>query len=119
MQESTLSTALFIIVIVLAVLLVILSIYMIVAFRRIAITAKKLDYLIEDLSYKAEKSTHVIDSLVKLSHYIDTIDEFIKNDGVKVLTKTEQNKEEALKLLNQLRDFLVKRKLLTTEKTSI
>lgn len=91
---------------VLIVVLIILALYMIVAFRRMAITAKKMDYLTEDFSYKLEKLSPSLDSLIKLSNYIDILDNLIKADGPKIVNKFSQNKDDILKLINQVKDFL-------------
>lgn len=91
---------------VLIVVLIILALYMIIAFRRMAITAKKMDYLTEDFSYKLEKLSPSLDSLIKLSNYIDILDNLIKADGPKIVNKFSQNKDDILKLINQVKDFL-------------
>lgn len=91
---------------ILIVVLIILALYMIVAFRRMAITAKKMDYLTEDFSYKLEKLSPSLDSLIKLSNYIDILDNLIKADGPKIVNKFSQNKDDILKLINQVKDFL-------------
>lgn len=91
---------------VLIVVLIILALYMIIAFRRMGITAKKMDYLTEDFSYKLEKLSPSLDSLIKLSNYIDILDNLIKADGPKIVNKFSQNKDDILKLINQVKDFL-------------
>ncbi|WP_027119412.1 hypothetical protein [[Mycoplasma] testudinis] len=91
---------------VLVVIVIILALYMIVAFRRIGITTKKLDYLVEDLSYKSEKFAPTLDSLIKLANYIETLDGILKADGSKLLGKVSQNKDDILIFINQIRDFL-------------
>ena len=56
-------------------------IYMIIAFRRITIFAKKMDYLIEDVTYKSEKMNDVIDAIVKVSKYINIAETLVKNNA--------------------------------------
>ncbi|MDR3163834.1 MAG: hypothetical protein LBT77_02075 [Mycoplasmataceae bacterium] len=80
--------------------------YMIVAYRRITIVAKKLDYLIEDISYKTELLTPVVDNLVKLSNRNDLVDAFIANKQVSntknsanqaIISRLEKNIEKTSK----------------------
>ena len=54
---------------------------MIIAFRRITIFAKKMDYLIEDVTYKSEKMNDVIDAIVKVSKYINIAETLVKNNA--------------------------------------
>ncbi len=96
-------------VIVLIVLGLVLLVYMIVAFRRMGISAKKLDYLIEDLSYKSEKMAPVVDSLVKLLGYADLLDDAMKTKGIKILNGFLEDKEDLTKVIEQLRELLIAR----------
>lgn len=78
-------------------------IYMIIAFRRITIFAKKMDYLIEDVTYKSEKMNDVIDAIVKVSKYINIAETLVKNnadiinDLLEKKTKQDKFKNEEIK----------------------
>lgn len=85
---------------------IIAFLYMILAFRKITIVSKKVDYLVEDLTYKSEKLNSVVEAVVKLSNYVnvveavvkrnsDTIAKFVKNNAENI-KKHEQNLEQAL-----------------------
>ena len=76
---------------------------MIIAFRRITIFAKKMDYLIEDVTYKSEKMNDVIDAIVKVSKYINIAETLVKNnadiinDLLEKKTKQDKFKNEEIK----------------------
>lgn len=67
--------------------------YIIFAFRRISIVFKKIDYLVEDLTYKSEKLNNVIDVVIKLSSYVDVVEGIIKrnSDVVSKFIKNQKN----------------------------
>lgn len=90
---------------------IIAFLYMILAFRKITIVSKKVDYLVEDLTYKSEKLNSVVEAVVKLSNYVnvveavvkknsDTIAKFIKNNAEHI-KKHEQNLEQTLDYYKQ------------------
>ena len=68
-------------------------IYIIFAFRRILIVFKKIDYLVEDLTYKSEKLNNVVDVVIKLSGYVDVVEGIIKrnSDVVSKFIKNQKN----------------------------
>lgn len=68
-------------------------IYIIFAFRRISIVFKKIDYLVEDLTYKSEKLNNVVDVVIKLSGYVDVVEGIIKrnSDVVSKFIKNQKN----------------------------
>lgn len=55
--------------------------YMILAFRKVIIVSKKLDYLVEDLTYKSEKMNDVVSTITKLSNYLDSAENLVKNNA--------------------------------------
>ncbi len=68
-------------------------IYIIFAFRRVSIVFKKIDYLVEDLTYKSEKLNNVVDVIIKLSGYVDVVEGIIKRnaDVVSKFIKNQKN----------------------------
>ncbi len=70
-------------------------IYFISAFRRISITAKKVDYLVEDLTYKSEMLNATVETVSKVSNYLDTF-EVVANKNIKA----------AIKLVSRNRDTI-------------
>jgi predicted PurR-regulated permease PerM len=80
--------------------------YMIVAYRRIGVVAKKLDYLIEDLTYKTEMLTPTIEALVKLSNYIDLLESFANQNSSSLMRYISNNRESAFKMVDKLKDVV-------------
>lgn len=77
-------------------------IYIIFAFRRISIVFKKIDYLVEDLTYKSEKLNNVVDVVIKLSGYVDVVEGIIKrnSDVVSKFIKNHKNVKTAEQILD-------------------
>ncbi|AOG60757.1 hypothetical protein SHELI_v1c08080 [Spiroplasma helicoides] len=94
-----------ILIIVLVVLAIILVLYTIITLRKVGIAAKKVDYYFEDLTYKSEMLNATVDTVARVSNYIDIFDAFAKRNvktWVKVATK---NKDFMYKMIEKLRDF--------------
>lgn len=62
-----------ILIIVLLCLAIVFCCYGIIAARKVAIAAKKFDYFVEDLTYKSEMLNSTVDTVVKVSNYIDVL----------------------------------------------
>ena len=77
-----------------------------------SISAKKLDYLIEDLSYKSEKISPALDSLINLLNYIDLLDNVVKNEGIKLVNSLLEDKRDLELIVKQLREFINKHRTL-------
>lgn len=69
-------------------------VYVTFVFRKIGIVAKKLDYLIEDLTYKSEKLNPAIDAIVKVSSYLDILESLIKKDSKQITSFIKNNKTQ-------------------------
>ncbi|AUB31985.1 hypothetical protein [Spiroplasma floricola] len=92
-------------IIILLVLAIILSLYTIITLRKVGIAAKKVDYFFEDLTYKSEMLNATVDTVARVTNYIDIFDAFAKRNvksWVKVATK---NKDVVYKLVDKLREF--------------
>ncbi|MDR2823176.1 MAG: hypothetical protein LBV37_01430 [Mycoplasmataceae bacterium] len=87
-------------------ILLIALIYMIIAYRKIGIVAKKIDYLVEDLTYKSEMLTPTIDALVKLSNYIDLFESFINQSSDSFARYVSNNRESSFKFVNKLKEVI-------------
>lgn len=85
-------------------------IYIIFAFRRVSIVFKKIDYLVEDLTYKSEKLNNVVDVVIKLSGYVDVVEGIIKrnSDVISKFIKNQKNIESAESYLENTIDKLDK-----------
>ncbi|MDR0985545.1 MAG: hypothetical protein LBL60_01195 [Mycoplasmataceae bacterium] len=87
-------------------LLLFLIIYMIVAFRKIGIVAKKMDYLVEDLTYKSEMLTPVVEAMIKLSHYVDLFENILVQNEDLVNKFVGGNKKASKQLVSKIKDSI-------------
>lgn len=95
---------------ILVVLGIIVSIYKFIAYRRISIVSKKIDYLVEDLIYKTEYLTPAVEAIVKLSNYIDVVEGVVKQNAESVLKYVTDNKEAAAKISKQIKEVIREKK---------
>lgn len=95
---------------VLASLFIFVLLYLTYTFRKICITTKKLDYLIEDITYKSEMLSPVIDSLIKLSTYVSVIDVAVKKTSGNIEKVVKNNFENIQKFNKQLEKVLLNEK---------
>lgn len=82
------------------------ALFAIVAFRRVAIAAKKIDYLAEDLAYKAEKAAPALDALNRLAGYAELLDGLVKADGARAAMRVGRDKSAVSRLAARIGDLL-------------
>lgn len=87
-------------------LIICLTIYLFFVFRKIAVASKKIDYLIEDITYKSEVLSPMIDSILKLSSYIDVLDIVFKKKSSEISKVIDNNSENIKKFNKQLQKVL-------------
>ncbi len=97
---------LIIIICIAACLFIIVCLYSLILFRRMAIVSKKLDFLIEDLTYKSENIGPFIDSLLKISSYVDVLDVVVKNNINGIKKVVQNNSTNIKKFSKQLEKVL-------------
>ncbi|MBQ0045322.1 MAG: hypothetical protein KBS35_00315 [Mycoplasma sp.] len=102
------NTALIVLVTILVCVAIVLCVYLIITFRKIHIVAKKLDYLVEDLTYKSEQLTPVVDSIVKISNFIDILDSVLKQKSQDLIKQSSGNKESIYKVAKEVKDEIKK-----------
>ncbi|MDR0739700.1 MAG: hypothetical protein LBF00_02390 [Mycoplasmataceae bacterium] len=85
-------------------------IYMIIAYRKIGIVAKKLDYLVEDLTYKSEILTPTVDAIAKIANFIDLFESLINQNTDALKHYVSKNKETTTKFIGKLKDIIGKDK---------
>lgn len=102
------NSALIVLVTILVCVAIILCVYLIITFRKIHIVAKKLDYLVEDLTYKSEQLTPVVDSIVKISNFIDILDSILKQKSQNLIKHISGNKESIYKVAKEVKDEIKK-----------
>ncbi len=97
---------LIIILTIMALLISLLCVYGAIVLRRFLIVMKKVDYLVEDVTYKSETISPILDSLLKVSSYVDVMDDIIKNNAEQIKKVTNDNKVALTKYKNQLEKVL-------------
>ncbi|WP_038648135.1 hypothetical protein [Spiroplasma culicicola] len=105
LASDGLQTTQTVLIIILLVLAILLTLYSIITLRKVGVAAKKVDYFFEDLTYKSEMLNATVDTVARVSNYIDIFDAFAKRNvksWVKVATK---NKDIVYKMVEKLRDF--------------
>ncbi|AUM62943.1 hypothetical protein [Spiroplasma monobiae] len=103
--SNAVNTTQTVMIIVLLALAIILTLYTIITLRKVGIAAKKVDYFFEDLTYKSEMLNATVDTVARVTNYMDIFDAFAKRNvksWVKVATK---NKDVVYKLVDKLREF--------------
>ena len=104
---SGLTTALVIISIIAVSLGIIAIFYIIAASRRRAIFMKKADYLIEDITYKAETLNPTVETIAKVSNYID-IFETVARKNIKSASKLiSRNKDDLYKIADRIKKIAI------------
>ena len=99
---SSLILTLLIISIIAVVFLIVALFYVIASFRRRSITMKKVDYLVEDITYKSEMLTSTVETVSKISNYIDAF-EVVTRKNIKSATKLYfRNKDDIEKVLQRI-----------------
>ncbi|MGL4950282.1 MAG: hypothetical protein ACRC4M_00345 [Mycoplasma sp.] len=85
---------------------ILLAFYAIWVLRRFSIVGKKVDYLVEDITYKSEMLSPLVDSLLKFSSYVDVM-EIIISKNIKTINKVvDNNKSNIEKFKSQLEKAL-------------
>ena len=95
--------ALVIIGIIAALLSIVAMLYLIASSRRKVIFLKKADYLIEDITYKFEMLNPTVETIVKVSNYIDVFDTIAKKNMKSVVRVISRNKDDIYKIINRIK----------------
>lgn len=103
--------ALIILAIVLCIVAILAFVYMIITFRKINIVAKKIDYFVEDATYKSEKLNVTVDAIVKLSNYVDVFELLVKQNAQSLVDYLAKNKENIEKFEKSVSESIDKDKV--------
>ncbi len=102
------STTKFSLIIILLIVLILLLIYLFTVFRKLKIIFSKVNYLVEDVTYKLELMNSTVETIVKISNYVDTFEAITKRN-VKAMTRLAiRNRDFAYKLFDKIKDFAEK-----------
>ncbi|WP_342268997.1 hypothetical protein [Spiroplasma endosymbiont of Aspidapion aeneum] len=94
-----------VLVIILLILGIISSIYFLITLRRVSIAAKKIDYFYEDLTYKSESLNTTVDTIARISNYLEIFEAFSKRNLKSWVNVTVRNKDVFYKLFDRIKDF--------------
>jgi len=101
--------ALIIIGVVLLLLLSLAAIYLIASLRRRNVVLKKVDYLVEDITYKSESLNVTVETINKISNYILSLDA-VSQKGFKSMVKlVSENKNYIYSIVKKLQADVEKR----------
>lgn len=81
--------------------------YVTAASRRRVIFMKKADYLIEDLTYKSEMLNPTVETIVKMSNYIDVFEVIARKNMKSAVKVVSRNKDDIYKILDRIKKFAV------------
>ncbi len=95
--------ALLIILIVLALVLIIVALYGVAAMRRRTVVLKKVDYLVEDLTYKSESLNVSVETLNKVSNYALSLDAVSQNSLKSAIKLISENRNYIYSILDKMR----------------
>lgn len=95
-----------IIVAILACLGIIAIGYMIISFRKMGIVAKKLDYLVEDLTFKSELLTPFVDAVVRISKYLDLLEAVGQQKTESLVRYVSNNKESIYNITKDVKEMV-------------
>ncbi len=109
--------ALIAIAIVLLLLLVIAALYGIAGLRRRNVVLKKVDYLIEDITYKSESLNVTVESLNKISNYAMSLDAVSKNGLKSSIKLISENRNYIYSILEKMRSDVESREKLEKKST--
>ena len=102
--------ALIIIGVVLLLLLSIAAIYLIASLRRRNVVLKKIDYLVEDITYKSESLNVTVETINKISNYILSLDAVTQTGFKSAVKLISENKNYIYAIMKKLQTDVEKRK---------
>ena len=79
--------------------------YLLLLLRQLTITSKKVDYLIEDITYKSEMLNSTVETVVKVSNYIDAFEAVAKKNTKAAFRLASRNRDIFYRFADKIRDF--------------
>ncbi len=95
--------ALLIILIALALVLLVVALYGVAAMRRRTVVLKKVDYLVEDITYKSESLNVSVETLNKISNYAMSLDAVSQNSLKATVKLISENRNYIYSILDKMR----------------
>ncbi len=110
--------ALLIIAIILGLILIVVALYGVAAMRRRTVVLKKVDYLVEDITYKSESLNVTVETLNKVSNYALSMDALTKNGLKSSLKLISENRNYIYSILEKMRNDVEIREKAAKDKES-
>ncbi len=104
--------------IILLLLLSIATLYLIFSLRRRTIVLKKVDYLIEDLTYKSESLNVTVETVNKVSNYLLSLDAVTQNGFKSAIKLLAENKNYIYSITEKIKTGVEERESLDKKKPS-
>ncbi len=98
-------------------LLIIAVLYLISSLRRRNVVLKKVDYLIEDITYKSESLNVTVETLNKISNYALTLDAVSQNGIKSAIKLVSENRNYIYSIIEKLRNDVEAREKKATSST--
>ena len=104
--------------IVLILLLSIATIYLIFSLRRKTVVLKKVDYLVEDLTYKSESLNVTVETINKASSYLSSLDVVTQNGFKSAIKLLAENKNYIYSITEKIKSGVEERENLEKKENS-
>ncbi len=97
-------------------ILILVLIYLVALIRRTNIIMKKVDYLVEDVTYKSESLSIAVDAVNKISNYVLSFDTIMKKNLKTLFRLISENRNFIYSFIDKLKEDLGEN--LKTKKTA-
>ena len=101
---SSLSSSILVVGLIASSLSIIAILYVILAFRKVAIAAKKFDYLVEDLTYKSELLNNTVETISRLTTYFDAFEVVAKSNIKSMIRLISRNRDLIYSMTKKIKE---------------
>jgi len=105
-MNSLVTTIIIVGLVVLAMGMVAMLFFMITQRKKIVLY-RKIDYLIEDITYKSEMLTSTVETVAKIANYIDVFEVITKKNIKSAVKLIERNKDDIYKIAERIKKAAV------------
>lgn len=102
---SNISEGILILIVIICILTILAILFSIAVMRKMIIVTKKIDYLVEDFTYKAEMLNPAIETLSRMSGYVDAFDVITKRNMNSAIRYFARNRDLIYKLGEKVKKF--------------
>jgi len=104
---NSLITTIIIVGLVVLAIAIVAMLFFIISQRKKIVLYRKVDYLIEDLTYKSEMLTSTVETVAKMANYIDLFEVVAKKNIKSVVKLVERNKDDIYKIAERIKKAAV------------